>query len=127
MVWQIERTESFDKWWKKENIEESNYEAYKNALQEFKNVTLPHNRQSCLFRNERYECWITRLPDKARRQGKSGGFRVILILDLEENILKLQGIFRRNNLGYKNMSGKYDDALRELIDKLCKEFTDVEI
>ena len=104
MTQQIERTESFDKWWKKENIEESNYEAYENALQEFKNVTLPHNVQSRLFCNERYECWITRLPDKVRRQGKSKGFRVILILDLEESTLKLQGIFRRSNLKYKGSS-----------------------
>lgn len=127
MSWTVQKTDSFDKWWKKEKIEDSNYKYHEEALKEFRNIPLPHNRQSCIFKNTSYECWLTRLPDKARKKGKSGGFRVILILDLEEELLLLQGIFRRDNLDYKGEGGKYDDALKDLINELTRRFIEVEI
>jgi len=71
MVWQIQRTESFDKWWKK------------------------------------------------------GGFRLVIILDLEEGAILLQGIFRRNNLGYKGQAGKYDEAYENLVKDLAGQFIQI--
>ena len=76
MVWRVQRTESFDKWWRKEKVEDGNWRYHEAALQEFQNIPLPHNVQSCVFRNAAFECWVTRLPDKMRKQGKSHGFRV---------------------------------------------------
>ncbi len=122
MSWQIQKTESFDKWWKKEDVHDGNYIYHKKALEEFRNVPLPHNVQSCLFKNSSFECWITRLPDKMRQQGKSGGFRVVFILDLEDSVLLLQGIFRRNNLGFQGQSGKHDNKYEELVKDLAQEF-----
>ena len=124
MMWRVERTESFDTWWKKEKVEESNFKYHKQALEEFQNIPLPHNRQSCVFKNSSFECWVTRLPDKARQQGKSGGFRVILVLDLEEKVLLLQGIFRRASLGYKGNSGKHDAAYVTLVADLASKFVE---
>lgn len=62
------------------------------------------------------------MPDKARRKGKSGGFRVIFVIDLEEGTILLQGIFRRDNLSYKGEGGKHDNAQRELLADLFQEF-----
>ncbi len=64
MSWSVQRTESFDKWWKKEGIEDKNYEYHERALTEFQNIPLPHQMQSCVFKNSSFECWVTRLPDK---------------------------------------------------------------
>lgn len=122
MSWQIQRTESFNKWWKKEDIEESNFKYHEQALVDFKNITLPHNVQACIFKNTSFECWVTRLPDKARRCGKSGGFRVVFVIDIEEDIILLQGIFRRDHLGFMGQSGKYDDAYDQLIKDLAQKF-----
>ncbi len=122
MAWKIKRTDSFDKWWKKENVNDSNYKFHKKALEEFKNVPLPHNRQTSIFKNTSYECWVTRLPDKIRKQGKSSGFRVVFILDLEDEELLLQGIFRRDHLSYLKTGGKYDNAYEQLIKDLAREF-----
>jgi len=122
MTWKIQRTESFDKWWKKEKVSDSNYHYYEKALQDFRNISLPHNVQVSIFRNSSFECWVTRLPDKARKQGKSGGLRVVFILDLEENVLLLQGIFRRDNLGYQGQSGKYDQIYEQLLKDLARQF-----
>ena len=122
MAWKIRRTESFDKWWKKEEVNDSNYKFHEKALEEFRNVPLPHNKQANIFKNASYECWITRLPDKIRKQGKSGGFRVVLILDLEDGELLLQGIFRRSHLSDQGNGGKYDSAFEELIKDLVREF-----
>ncbi|OGC83490.1 hypothetical protein A3D68_00975 [Candidatus Adlerbacteria bacterium RIFCSPHIGHO2_02_FULL_52_17] len=124
MTWRVQRTESFDKWWKKEGVEEKNYEYHERALVEFQNITLPHNVQTCIFKNASFECWVTRLPDKVRRQGKSGGFRVVFILDLEEKVLLLQGLFRRAHLRFEGSSGKYDDQYEALIKALAQEFVE---
>ena len=122
MVWKVQRTESFDKWWKKEKVEESNYKYHKKALQEFRNIPLPHNVQISIFKNSSFECWIARLPDKARRQGKSRGFRVVFILDIEDDILLLQGIFRRGNLEWTGQGGKYDEVYEQLLKNLAQQF-----
>ena len=123
MSWQIQRTESFDKWWIKEKIENSNYKYHEQALKDFRNVNLPHNVQSRIFGNSNFECWITRLPDKVRKQGKSSGFRVVFIIDLEEENILLQGIFRRNNLSFKGQGGKHDDMYEQLIKDLAQQFS----
>ena len=124
MAWLIIRTESFDKWWKKEDVHDSNYRFHEKALEDFQNISLPHNIQSCLSRNASYECWVTRLPDKMRQQGKSHGFRVVFIIDLEEKRLLLQGIFRRSHLGFLGSSGKFDEAYDSLIKTLAAEFVE---
>jgi mRNA-degrading endonuclease RelE of RelBE toxin-antitoxin system len=126
MPWKVCKTESFEKWWKKEDINDDNYKYHKKALEEFRNVCLPHNIQTSFFRNSSFECWATRLPDKVRKQGKSGGFRVVFILDLEDKILLLQGIFRRYHLNYQGQSGKYDDSFEKLVKDLAKEFVQPE-
>ncbi len=126
MAWVITRTESFDKWWKKEGVDESNFKFHKKALEDFRNIPLPHNVQVNIFKNSSFECWVTRLPDKARKQGKSGGFRVVLVLDLEDDEMLLQGIFRRDNLGYQGQGGKYDNAYDELVKSLAQEFVHAE-
>lgn len=122
MTWKIERTESFDKWWKKEKVSESNYKYHEKALQDFRNIPLPHNVQTSIFKNSSFECWISRLPDKARKQGKRSGFRVMFILDLEDEVLLLQGIFRRDNLDYEGQSGKYQDSYEQLLKELAHQF-----
>ncbi len=126
MTWKIQRTESFDKWWKKEKVNDSNYHYYEKALQDFRNITLPHNVQVSIFKNSSFEFWVARLPDKARKQGKSGGLRVIFVLDLEDNVLLLQGIFRRENLRFQGQGGKHDGAYEQLLKDLAVQFVHVE-
>lgn len=123
MAWKIQRTESFDKWWKKEKVDDSNYQFHEKALQEFRNIPLPHETQTAIFKNGSFECWVTRLPDRARRKGKSGGFRVVLIIDLEEDVILLQGIFRRDHLGWHG-GGKYDIQYGQLIKELAQQFVE---
>ena len=125
MTWQIQRTENFEKWCKKEDVHKGNNKYHDKALQDFKNIPLPHNVQTSHFKNDHYECWASRLPDKMRSQGKSGGFRVVFILDLEERILMLQGIFRRPHLDFQGQSGKYQNAYEELVKDLAQRFIEV--
>ena len=125
MSWTVTRTASFDKWWKKEKVSEENFEYFQPALADFRNITLPHNVQTRIFENARYECWVTRLPDKIRRQGKSGGFRVVFILDKEEGTLLLQGIFRRDHLSWHAAAGKHNDAYEELLRSLAQDFIEI--
>lgn len=122
MEWEVVETEVFEKWRKKETISDKDSGFHKRALQNFANLSLPHNVQTCHFKTTRYQCWESRLPDKARNKGKSGGFRVVFILDLEDKRLLLQGIFRREHLDYKGSSGKYTGHHTDLLNDLKKEF-----
>ncbi len=122
MTWQIEKSDTFNKWWKKESVDENNYAGHERSLQEFQNIPLPHNVQSCIFKNKSFQCWVTRLPDRARKQGKSGGFRVVVVLDLEDKVLHLQGIFRRDHLKFEGCGGKYQSQYDELLGELAKAF-----
>lgn len=122
MPWKIQRTESFDKWWKREKVNDSNYSYYEKALQDFRNISLPHNVQTGIFKNSSFECWVARLPDKARKQGKSGGLRIVFILDLEDNVMLLQGIFRRENLSFQGQGGKHDQVYEQLLKDLAQQF-----
>lgn len=122
MAWTVQRTESFDKWWKKEKVSDDNYRHHEKMLKDFKNISLPHNVQTRIFKNSSFECWVTRLPDKVRKQGKSGGFRLVFILDLEDDILLLQGIFRRDNLSWGGQGGKHDYVYEQLLKNLAQKF-----
>jgi hypothetical protein len=82
--------------------------------------------QTCIFKNTSFECWVLRLPDKARKKGKSGGFRTVFVLDLEDEPLLLQGIFRREHLSFQGQGGKHDDAYDQLIKDLTQEFIKAE-
>jgi hypothetical protein len=119
-MWDVVETETFQKWRKKAGIEDEQFEFLLEAFKEFRNVDLGHEVQSCLFRTERYQCWRQRLPDIVRKTGKSGGFRAIFVLDLEDKKLLLQGIFRRNHLDFKGSSGKYQHQHDSLLEELVK-------
>jgi hypothetical protein len=123
-AWLVKRSASFDHWSRREHVHHANAEYQAEVLARFRNVSLPHNLQSPVFKNLRFECWVTRLPDKQRNEGKSGGFRVVLVLDLEKRILWLKGIFRRSHLGFRRSPGKYDRAYEELIKTLAREFAE---
>ncbi|KKS37391.1 MAG: hypothetical protein UU98_C0014G0013 [Parcubacteria group bacterium GW2011_GWD2_42_14] len=125
ITWYVHRTEVFNKWWEKEGVNNENYVYHERALTQFQNIYLPHNLQVCIFKNSSYECWVTRLPDKAGGKGKSGGFRVVLVLDLEEELLLLQGIFRRTHLQFNGNSGKYDKQYKALLKALASEFCSI--
>lgn len=125
MAWKVERTESFDRWWEKEKVDDQNFKFHEKALKEFETVNVPHNVSAMIFQNSSYECWTTRLPDKVRKQGKRSAFRVILILDIEEQTLFLQGIFRRDNLNYKGSAGKYQSQYDALLRELAANFVKV--
>ncbi len=122
MQWEVVVTEGYEKWRKKENVTDVVFGYHKQALHDFCNVNLHHNVQSCHFKTDRYQCWESRLPDKERNKGKSGGFRVVFILDLEDKVLLLQGIFRREHLDWKGSSGKYTNQHLSLLDDLKREF-----
>jgi|AntRauTorcE11897_2_1112592.scaffolds.fasta_scaffold33169_2 hypothetical protein len=125
MAWKVKKTESFDKWWKKEKVDDQNFKFHEKALKDFETVNVPHNVSAMIFQNSNYECWTTRLPDKVRKRGKRSAFRVVLILDIEEQTLFLQGIFRRDNLNYKGSAGKYQSQHDALLRDLAASFVKV--
>lgn len=122
MIWKVRKTPAFDNWWKKEKVDDGNFKHHAQALAVFENVPVPNDKRSLIFQTPRFQCWVTRLPDKVRRQGSSEGFRVVLILDIEDKTLLLMGIFRRKNLDFRQSTGKYQNQYDDLIADLKNQF-----
>ena len=47
-------------------------------------------------------------------------------LEIEDEAMLLQGIFRKDNIWYKSQDGKYDEVCEELLKNLAKEFVHAE-
>ena len=63
--------------------------------------------------------FVVKIPNPARKQGKSGGFRLIMLYNTKENIAKIGKIFRRTDLNYKGSSGKYQKEYDRYLADLC--------
>ena len=62
--------------------------------------------------------FVVKIPNPIRKQGKSGGFRLIMLYDTEKGIAVIGKIFKRTDLNYKGSSGKhqteYDNYITHL-------------
>lgn len=78
----------------------------------------PSNKLLC-HKDGKY-IFVVRIPNPVRKQGKSGGFRLIMLYDTKKNISKIGKIFRRTDLDYKGSGGKrqaeYDGYITDLCD-----------
>src|SRR5260370_14497638 len=66
------------------------------------NYELPRQKKIYWTTVHRFEIWSVGIPNPEANKGKSGGFRLILFLDLTERTINLEFIEERDNLGYKD-------------------------
>lgn len=82
--------------------------------------TFELSRQKLVYRSpkNRYEAWAAGIPNPDSNRGKSGGYRVVYFLDIEECTINLDFIEDRKELGFKDegqrKKGKYNDYILEL-------------
>jgi mRNA-degrading endonuclease RelE of RelBE toxin-antitoxin system len=122
MEWTIIETEGFKKWCKKNGVDEETISFFKRPLQQFDKGVRIHEKQTRLVSDDVYEIWYVRMPDKKFEAGKKSGFRIVFVLDIEEKILILEGIFRRKFLNYKTETGKFQSNFETLIDDLAFQY-----
>ncbi len=61
------------------------------------------------------------MPDPENNSGVSGGFRLVIRLDVETKRIILEIIIRRQNLQWKGSSGKYQKKWDECLAIFKKE------
>ena len=59
--------------------------------------------------------FVIRVPNPARGQGKSGGFRLIMLYDTEQNFAEIGKIFKRTDLTYRGNTGKRQEEFDEYV------------
>lgn len=81
------------------------------------------SRQKLVYRSphNRFEAWAAGIPDPESNRGKSGGFRVVYFLDINEGTINLDFIEKRKNLGFKNEGRHRKDRYQGYIAEL-KEY-----
>lgn len=82
-------------------------------------------RQKLVFRspNNRYEAWAAGIPNPDANKGKSGGYRVVFFIDLNERSLNLDFIEERDHLGFKNEGDRRKQKYNDYISEVKKELT----
>lgn len=65
-----------------------------------------------------FEVWSVGIPNPDANKGKSGGFRLVLFLDLMGKTINLDFIERRDELGFKNEGSKKKDKYHSYIESL---------
>jgi hypothetical protein len=118
-MWSIEESCKFNDWCKTESISNEVINSLKVALIEFRRQ--PTNRTKTLFRKGFYEIWDIHVPDPENNSGVSGGFRLVIRLDVETKRIILEIIIRRQNLQWKGSSGKYQKKWDECLAIFKKE------
>lgn len=84
------------------------------------------SRQKLVYRSSknRYEAWSAGIPNPDSNKGKSGGYRIVYFLDLNENTINLDLIEERKDLGFRHegqhKKDRYNDYIRELKEYLKK-------
>jgi mRNA-degrading endonuclease RelE of RelBE toxin-antitoxin system len=82
------------------------------------------SRQKLIYRSpqNRYEAWAAGIPNPESNKGKSGGYRVVYFLDIQNRTTNLDFIEERSELGFcdegTRKKDKYNDYIRELKDEL---------
>jgi hypothetical protein len=69
----------------------------------------PHNR---------FEIWVVRVPNPEANKGKSGGYRLVLFLDLTEKTINLEYLEERDEMGFRDEAPKKRDKYSAFIEEL---------
>ena len=68
-----------------------------------------------------FEIWVAKIPNPDANKGKSGGYRLIYYIYIEEQKLFVDKIENRKNLDYKRAKGKNQKKWNKYLSTLKKE------
>jgi hypothetical protein len=71
-----------------------------------------------------FEIWSVGIPNPDANKGKSGGFRVVLFLDLVGRTINLDFIEPRDEIGYKQEAPKKKDKYQRYVEALKNALTE---
>lgn len=128
-MWQYNETAEFIISAERVGLSDKTREALKSWAPSIRRTPTPANK--ILFRSQSnsFEIWAARIPNPEVNKGKSGGFRLLYILNLKESSIYLDKIEFRADKGSKNEHPKDQQKATEYLvylkGKLMKEIDDI--
>ncbi len=118
MIWVYIEREQFIRMCDKIGVSERIREAIKSWAPTVSRYQLPRQKRVFLSPKNRYEAWVTGIPNPNSNKGKSGGYRIVYFLDLIEKTINLDFIEERKNLGFKDEGYRKKEHYNDYINSL---------
>lgn len=97
----------------------------KNWAVSFRRQVTPRSKRYFCSPNNVFEIWVARIPDPDSNKGTSGGFRLVLFINLSDRSINSCKIKHRDQLGEKRErrsdQQRNEEYLKELKECLLKE------
>jgi len=119
--WDYIETESFVRSCEKNDIPPDVRDSLRVWAKSVKRQITPRNKRPFISPNNIFEIWMAGIGNPDANKGKSGGFRFIYYIIINEKKLFVDLIENRKNLDYKGSSGKNQKKWDEHFIELKKE------
>lgn len=124
--WNYIETEDFIRYCEENNVSQNVKDAIKEWAKSVKRQITPRNTRPFISPHNIFEIWIARIGNPNANKGKSGGYRFIYYIHINERKLFIDRIEERKNLNYKGSRGKnqkkWDNHFIELKKKLLEKY-----
>lgn len=124
--WNYIETEFYIRSCEENNISNNVRDSIKQWAGSVKRQITPRNKRPFVSPNNIFEIWIAGIGNPDANKGKSGGYRFIYYIHINERKLFVDVIEERKNLDYKGSSGKkqdkWDKHFLELKKDLLKKY-----
>ena len=104
--WNYIETEDFIRSCENNNISQKVKDSIKEWAKSIRRQITPRNQRPFISPHNIFEIWIAGIGNPDANKGKSGGYRLIYYLHINERKLFVNIIEERKNLDYKGSKGK---------------------
>jgi len=124
--WNYIETESFIRSCEKNNISQKVKDSIREWAKSIRRQITPRNKRPFISPHNIFEIWIAGIGNPDANKGKSGGYRLMYYLHINEWKLFVDIIEERKNLDYKGSRGKnqkkWDKHFAELKKELLEKY-----
>ena len=104
--WHYIETESFVRSCEGNNVSQEVKDSIKEWAKSVRRQITPRNKRPFISPNNIFEIWIAGIGNPDANKGKSGGYRFIYYIHINDRKLFVELIEERKNLNYKGSNGK---------------------
>lgn len=124
--WNYIETEDFVRSCERNNISQDVKVSIEGWAKSVRRQITPRNKRPFISPNNIFEIWIAGIGNPDAKKGKSGGYRFVYYIHIEERKLFVDRIEERKNLDWKRSTGKeqkkWDKHFIELKKELLKKY-----
>lgn len=119
--WIYIETENFIRHCKNNNVSQKVKDFIKIWAKSTRRQITPRNSRLFVSPNKIFEIWVAGIPNPDANKGKSGGYRLMYYIIINEQKIFIDKIEDRKNLDYKGSKGKNQKKWDKYLSTLKKE------